>query len=199
MKSIFSRCALAGLVVLFAACSERKPEAATSPGTPAAKPVAPPAEPAAPATPAPGSMAAVFADMLVDGTGKPMGVENLAKAKYVAVYFSAHWCPPCRAFTPKLVEFTEANRKDGNFDVVLVSSDHTEKAMLGYLTETKMPWGGVYKKGGKLSPDFGKDVTGIPHLRVFDAAGKIVIDTNYKEKVYPQTVLDKLQELLQQK
>lgn len=184
------RLALAGIALALAACSEQKPAPVE-----ASKPA-----PATSATvPSADGMSTVFADKLVDGAGKPVGVETLAKAKYVVVYFSAHWCPPCREFTPKLVEFTNAHRKDGNFEVVLVSSDKDEQAMLGYINETKMPWGGVLKRGGKLTSEFGKDVTGIPHLRVFDAAGKIVIDTNYKEKIYPLTVLDKLRELIQAK
>ena len=30
----------------------------------------------------------------LDATGAP----------FLGLYFSAHWCPPCKAFTPKLVE-----------------------------------------------------------------------------------------------
>ncbi|KAK0074992.1 hypothetical protein PV326_011971, partial [Microctonus aethiopoides] len=40
------------------------------------------------------------------------------------VYFSAHWCPPCRAFTPQLVDTYQRIRERGqNFEVIFVSSD----------------------------------------------------------------------------
>ena len=31
--------------------------------------------------------------------------EVLAEKKIIAYYFSAHWCPPCRNFTPILADF----------------------------------------------------------------------------------------------
>ena len=33
--------------------------------------------------------------------------DALANKKLVAFYFSAHWCPPCKAFTPVLKKFYE--------------------------------------------------------------------------------------------
>jgi nucleoredoxin len=140
-------------------------------------------------------LAKIFDGKLTDGEGKPVKTDNLKKAKYVAVYFSAHWCPPCRKFTPELVKFTNDNRKDGNFEVVFVSSDRSEKDMLGYMTEAKMPWGGVMKKGAKLD-DVGGGFSGIPHLRVFDAEGKVAIDTDYDKGMYPAKVLEELKSKL---
>ena len=33
--------------------------------------------------------------------------EALEGKKFVGFYFSAHWCPPCRGFTPVLKDFYE--------------------------------------------------------------------------------------------
>jgi nucleoredoxin len=45
----------------------------------------------------------------------------------VGFYFSAGWCPPCRAFSPQLSYF--ANGHASEFVVIFVSSDHTEEEM----------------------------------------------------------------------
>lgn len=39
-------------------------------------------------------------------------------------YFSANWCPPCRAFTPQLAEvYHIIRRREPGFEIVFVSSD----------------------------------------------------------------------------
>ena len=113
--------------------------------------------------------AKLFNNKLTDAKGKRVKSESLAKTKYVAVYFSAHWCGPCRQFTPELVKFTKENRKDGNFEVVFISLDTSDKAMLEYMKEAEMPWGGMLGKGAKLK-GINDGVTGIPHLRVYEVA-----------------------------
>ena len=57
----------------------------------------------------------------------------------VLVYFSAHWCPPCRGFTPKLAEwYVSMKAKRDDFEVVFVSSDRDEGSFNEYYHE--MPW-----------------------------------------------------------
>lgn len=47
--------------------------------------------------------------------------------KYVLLYFSAHWCPPCRAFTPILKQTYATLRAQGKpLEVVFVSSDSSK-------------------------------------------------------------------------
>merc|ERR1712232_1347777 len=58
--------------------------------------------------------------------------------KATALYFGAHWCPPCRGFTPKLAEWYNADLKDKGLDVVFVSSDRDEKQFEEYFAE--QPW-----------------------------------------------------------
>ena len=34
-----------------------------------------------------------------------VGLDTLEGSKFVAIYFGAHWAPPCRLFTKTLTEF----------------------------------------------------------------------------------------------
>ena len=56
-------------------------------------------------------------------------------AEVVAVYFSAHWCPPCRGFTPVLKEFWEGKGKDNGLVIIFVSSDRSEADAWSYFTQ----------------------------------------------------------------
>ena len=46
-----------------------------------------------------------------------------AAKEFVLIYFSAHWAPPCRLFTPQLADFyRKANHLSRVVEVVMVSS-----------------------------------------------------------------------------
>ena len=56
------------------------------------------------------------------------------------MFCSAHWCGPCRSFTPKLAKiFKEMNDEMKNkLDIVFVSSDEDQSGFDEYFKE--MPW-----------------------------------------------------------
>jgi len=98
------------------------------------------------------------------------------EGKTLALYFSAHWCPPCRGFTPKLVELYNEMKAGGrdDFEFIFVSSDRDEESFNEYHAE--MPWLALpydrRKAKSTLSSMF--DVSGIPSLVVVDADGEII-------------------------
>ena len=57
----------------------------------------------------------------------------------IGIYFSAHWCPPSRMFTPKLISFynilNEASKK---LEIIFVSLDRDVNCWESYYEE--MPW-----------------------------------------------------------
>jgi thiol-disulfide isomerase/thioredoxin len=115
--------------------------------------------------------------VILDGKGfKPFKGE-LRPKKYFIFYYTASWCPPCQAFTPKLVEFYTKNKND-NFDLVLITSDQDEKAMEGYAVKKHMPWQQLQLK---MVPKFDAlakhGVNGIPAVVVCDLEGKVITKT----------------------
>lgn len=90
------------------------------------------------------------------------------EGKTVGLYFSAHWCPPCRGFTPKLAEFYKNHHQDKNFEIVFVSSDKNETEFSEYYKD--MPWLALpyadRTKKDHLSQKF--KVSGIPTLVFLD-------------------------------
>jgi nucleoredoxin len=52
----------------------------------------------------------------------------------VALYFSASWCPPCKTFSPRLIDFYLAAAKDNGLEIVYVSSDKTVESFETYVS-----------------------------------------------------------------
>lgn len=95
--------------------------------------------------------------------------------KYIMIYFSAHWCPPCRGFTPKLIKYYNDRKSAGfnDLEIVFASSDKSESEFNTYYGE--MPWLSLPFKDPrieKLSSRF--KVEGIPMLVLLDATGKVI-------------------------
>jgi thiol-disulfide isomerase/thioredoxin len=125
------------------------------------------------------------------------GPEIEGTPKYTALYFSAHWCPPCRMFTPKLVEWYndfKANHPD--FELVFVSSDQDEAAMKEYIEGDKMPW--PYVKFDKAKEEIFRKYSsdGIPYLVLIDENGKDLTGQPGNEWQSPDQVLSKIEELV---
>lgn len=53
-------------------------------------------------------------------------IESLTGLKYVGLFFSADWCPPCKHMLQPLKNFyTDVNLSVRTFEIILVSSDHS--------------------------------------------------------------------------
>ena len=117
--------------------------------------------------------------------------------KYTALYFSAHWCPPCRMFTPKLVEwYNEFKAKHPDFELVFVSSDQDEAAMQEYIKGDNMPW--PYVKFDKAKEEIFRQYSssGIPYLVLIDNEGKALTAQPGNEWQSPDQVLSKIEAIV---
>ena len=133
-------------------------------------------------------------------------LKSARKIDYFLVYFGAHWCSNCKKFTPKLTEFYAKHRSDHlNFEVIFVSADKDEDAMLHYMNGYKMPWPAVKfderEKIESLAQIAGR---GYPCVALVDAtAGKVIAHSYGKDGkgdyVGPMKALETLKGILDKK
>ncbi|CAF1358547.1 unnamed protein product [Rotaria sp. Silwood1] len=92
--------------------------------------------------------------------------------KSIGLYFSAHWCPPCREFTPQLVKFYKEAQDSGHpFSLVFLSSDRDVTSFDEYRAE--MPWPAVPFNSLAVLEDYFQCL-GIPSLIVISTDGNIL-------------------------
>ncbi|KAL7487517.1 hypothetical protein ACHAW6_013107 [Cyclotella cf. meneghiniana] len=142
---------------------------------------------------------------LINSKGEEVPTSSVLEGKkYVMFYFSAHWCPPCRAFTPRLADAYNAHIKYlensskaegpdvnaeqndeyvGEIEVVFISLDSVLSEYEQY--RSTMPWYSVPHSNlwqmnikDNLSNKYG--IRTIPTLIVLDGEGGEVVTRNGK-------------------
>jgi len=119
------------------------------------------------------------------GISKVSLSDAFANVDLVFFYASAHWCPPCRKYTPQLVKFyNDAKRsyasnptRAKSVEIVFISADHDLNGFKNYYAT--MPW---------LAAPFDADtrehvmswmkVTGVPKLMCLDGRSGKILESN---------------------
>ncbi|TJX53851.1 redoxin domain-containing protein, partial [Soehngenia saccharolytica] len=138
-------------------------------------------------------------DFVIGKGGKKVPISELV-GKTVCLYFSAHWCPPCRGFTPKLIKFyNDLKSKGEDLEIVFISSDRDAETFDEYFGS--MPWLALPfrdRQAKYLGRYF--EIGGIPTLIVLGPDGKtlqteaVELVLEHGVEVYPFTK-EKLDEL----
>ena len=92
----------------------------------------------------------------------------------IGIYFSAHWCPPCKGFTPTLINFYKiANEEKKQIEIIFASCDEDVDDFNQYY-ET-MPWTAIPYESESI--DLMSDafnINGIPVFLVLDNHAHII-------------------------
>ena len=102
--------------------------------------------------------------------------EALGGKEFILFYVSAHWCPPCRKFTPQLANWYRGARFA--VEVVFLSADHDEDGFLSYFQQSH-PWHAIeYDDDARENLMGVLQVQGIPRLVVIDASTGNIVENN---------------------
>ncbi len=129
------------------------------------------------------------------------GIEALSEvleSPLIGIYFSAHWCPPCRGFTPVLSEFyKKANEEKKQIEIVFASCDRDLNSFNEYYES--MPWVAInFEDEMKDTIAEAFEINGIPALLVFDNKGNMIdqdgrdIVEKYKDYGYTKENAEKV-------
>ena len=100
---------------------------------------------------------------------------GLREKTAVGIFFSGHWCPPSRSFTPDLIDSYNRWAKSRNFEIIFCSSDQDEGEFWDYFGE--MPWKAIPfgdRRVDTLSEWF--SVRGIPTLIIVGPDGRVITE-----------------------
>ncbi|KAM6589302.1 hypothetical protein CsatA_011907 [Cannabis sativa] len=131
-------------------------------------------------------------NFVIGKNGSKVPISKLV-GKNIVLYFSAHWCPPCRGFTPKLIKtYNDIKKKDDAFEVIFISSDSDQSSFEEYFSIMPwlaLPYGDSRKK--LLSRTF--KIEGIPTAVAIGPSGRTVtkdvveLVRNHGTNAYPFT------------
>ena len=134
----------------------------------------------------------------LDGTVSQAVGSELEKKKFIGLYYSAHWCGPCRKFTPELVDYyNRVASAHPEFEIIFVSADRSRFSWETYIHETKMPWLAIdYDQLAELAGVRQLGGSSIPSLLVVDEGSHIVASSYDGDKyVGPQNALAALDKI----
>lgn len=114
---------------------------------------------------------------VVGKNGNTIPLSTLQSKDVVGLYFSAHWCGPCRGFTPQLAKlYNQCQEKGKSLEILFVSSDRNEEEFKDYFGE--MPWCAISFKERELKSNLSDifEVQGIPTLVLLTGKGELITD-----------------------
>ena len=105
------------------------------------------------------------------------------RGRLLAFYFSGHWCPPCRAFTPTLRDaygalLGRSGASRAPLEIIYVSADRSEAEFTEYVAE--MPWLALAYANEALRKAISDlfNVSAVPTLVVVDPADGSVVQVS---------------------
>lgn len=114
--------------------------------------------------------------LLRSGVSTPVPLADaLGGKEFVLLYASAHWCGPCRQFTPMLANWYKTARED--VEVVFLSADHDQSGFQSYFRSH--PWMAVdYEDDARESLMAAIRVSSVPRLVVISGTTGRIIEDN---------------------
>ena len=122
-------------------------------------------------------------EVLVRQDGSKFSVTEL-KGKTIGLYVSAHWCPPCRGYTPKLAaKYKELQDAGEAFEIIFISCDRDAESAKEYFSDH--PWTMLDFEERGMEDDITDQlgVTGIPSLTLFSPEDGSVMVPQAREAI----------------